>query len=128
MKDSATWQKSSFSELITRVRWIEIGRIVLVGLLTFLYWRQVLPLQVLLVAVAIKAPDRGPRRSRCPSRFVCSVCAPLRTAPQHRVKTGYSLSPERGAWKRNVLCFQFTVVFPSWTSRVRTPSPAPSFQ
>lgn len=53
MKDSATVQKSSFSELITRERWIEIGRILLVGLLTFLYWRQVLPLQVLLVAVAI---------------------------------------------------------------------------
>ena len=30
--------------------------------------------------------------------------------------------------KRNVLCFQFTVVFPSWTSRVRIPSPAPYFQ
>ncbi len=28
---------------------------------------------------------------------VCSVCAPLRTAPKHRVKTGYSQSPERGA-------------------------------
>src|ERR1700736_5976219 len=27
----------------------------------------------------------------------------------------------------NVLCFQFTVVFPSWTSRVRIPSPAPCF-
>jgi hypothetical protein len=26
------------------------------------------------------------------------------------------------------LCFQFTVVFPSWTSRARSPSPAPSLQ
>jgi hypothetical protein len=47
---------------------------------------------------------------------VCSVCAPLRSMPEHKVKTGYSQSPERGAGKRNVLCFQFTVVFPSWTS------------
>src|SRR5262249_47486338 len=32
------------------------------------------------------------------------------------------------AWKRYVLCFRLTAVFPSWTSRVRSPSPAPSFQ
>src|ERR1039458_5651469 len=29
------------------------------------------------------------------------------------------------AKKRNVLCFQFTVVFPIWTSPVRIRSPAP---
>jgi hypothetical protein len=32
------------------------------------------------------------------------------------VKTRYSQSPERGAGKRNVPCFQFTVVFPKWLS------------
>src|ERR1017187_9635876 len=31
------------------------------------------------------------------SRSLCSVCAPLRTEPKHRMKTGYSQSPERGA-------------------------------
>jgi hypothetical protein len=31
---------------------------------------------------------------------------------RHRVKTGQTLSPKRNARKRNVLCFQFTVVFP----------------
>jgi len=29
--------------------------------------------------------------------IVCSVCAPLRARLRHRVKTGYSQSPERGA-------------------------------
>ena len=53
MKDIVTAQRSSFSELMTRERWIEISRILLVGLLSVLYWRQVLPLQVLLVGVAI---------------------------------------------------------------------------
>jgi hypothetical protein len=32
-----------------------------------------------------------------PEWILCSVCAPLRTEPKHRVKTGYSQSPERGA-------------------------------
>ena len=53
MEDSLIVQKSPVSGLITPERWIEIGRILLVGILTFLYWRQILPLQVLLVAVAI---------------------------------------------------------------------------
>src|SRR6516165_8973379 len=43
----------------------------------------------------------------------------------HRVETGHPQSPERDAIKRIVLCFQFAVVFPSWTSQVRAPSPAP---
>ena len=29
--------------------------------------------------------------------ILCSVCAPLRTESKHRMKTGYSQSPERGA-------------------------------
>lgn len=53
MEDALIVQKSPVSGLITPERWIEIGRILLVGILTFLYWRQILPLQVLLVAVAI---------------------------------------------------------------------------
>ena len=52
---------------------------------------------------------------------MCSVCAPLRLEPKREVKTGYSKSPERDARKRNVLCFQFIVVFPSCTSRVSSP-------
>ena len=38
---------------MTRERWIEIGRIVLVGLISFLYWRQLIPLPILLVAIPI---------------------------------------------------------------------------
>ncbi len=41
------------SELLTRERWIEIGRIVLTGTIALLYWREIVPLPVLLVAVAI---------------------------------------------------------------------------
>ena len=41
------------SDLLTRERWIEIGRIVLTGTIALLYWRAIVPLPVLLVAVAI---------------------------------------------------------------------------
>ncbi len=42
---------SSFRTLLTRKRWIEIGRIVIVGVIAFLYTRDVLPLWVLLGAI-----------------------------------------------------------------------------
>lgn len=38
---------------MTRERWIEVGRILFVGVITFLYWQHILSVQVLLVAVAI---------------------------------------------------------------------------
>ena len=41
------------ADLMTRKRWIEVGRIVLTGLVAVLYWQQLVPLQVLWVAVAI---------------------------------------------------------------------------
>ncbi len=44
---------SSLSVLMTRERWVEVGRILITGLIAFLYWRQLVPLPVLLVAVAI---------------------------------------------------------------------------
>ena len=53
MKERTTVSQSSNSELMTQERWIEIGRILVVGVLTFLFWRQLLSLQMLLVAVAI---------------------------------------------------------------------------
>jgi Zn2+/Cd2+-exporting ATPase len=40
-------------KLITRERWVEIGRILFVAILTLLYWQQLLPLGVLLAAVAV---------------------------------------------------------------------------
>ena len=43
----------SLADLMTRKRWIEVGRIVLTGLIALLYWQQLVPLQVLWVAVAI---------------------------------------------------------------------------
>src|SRR5215212_7808320 len=45
--------KSSYGSLLTPDRWIEIGRIILVGLISLLYWQQVVPLPVLLVAIPI---------------------------------------------------------------------------
>lgn len=54
MKPVETTQANpSFRALITRERWIEIGRILLVGLITLLYWQGVLPLPVLLIAIPI---------------------------------------------------------------------------
>ena len=38
--------------LLTKERWIEIGRIVVVGILTFLYWRGLIPLPALYAAIA----------------------------------------------------------------------------
>ncbi len=38
---------------MTRERWIEVGRIALTGLIALLYWQQLVPIQVLWVAVAI---------------------------------------------------------------------------
>ena len=43
----------TLADLMTRERWIEVGRIVLTGLIAVLYWQQLVPLQVLWVAVAI---------------------------------------------------------------------------
>ena len=43
----------SLSSLMTRERWIEVGRILLTGLIALLYWQQLVPVQVLWVAVAI---------------------------------------------------------------------------
>ena len=48
-----TQDKPSFRALLTRERWIEIGRILFVGLITLLFWQGILPLSVLLVAIAI---------------------------------------------------------------------------
>lgn len=44
---------SSLSVLMTRERWIEVGRIVLTGLIALLYWREMVPLEVLWFAVAV---------------------------------------------------------------------------
>src|SRR5215813_3735612 len=42
----------SFSTLLTRERQVEIARIVIVAIVSVLYWQQVLPLWILLLAVA----------------------------------------------------------------------------
>lgn len=42
----------SLADLMTRHRWIEVGRILFVGAISFLYWRNLVPILVLLVAVA----------------------------------------------------------------------------
>lgn len=49
----ATVQPPRLTELLTRERWIEIGRIVVTGIVALLYWRGVVPLLVLIAAVAL---------------------------------------------------------------------------
>ena len=44
--------QSSFRTLLTRERWFEIGRVVVVGFLTLLYWQGFLPLPALYAAIA----------------------------------------------------------------------------
>jgi heavy metal translocating P-type ATPase len=48
-------QSSSFSfrVLITQERWIEVGRILVTGLIALLYWQQLVPIQILWIAIAI---------------------------------------------------------------------------
>lgn len=50
---SSSRPASSLSVLMTRERWIEVGRIVLTGLIALLYWREMVPLEVLWFAVAV---------------------------------------------------------------------------
>ncbi len=45
-------EKSAFDALLTRARWVEIGLIAAVGIITLLYWQGVLPLPALWVAIA----------------------------------------------------------------------------
>lgn len=52
-KSEAGHSQSSLLTLLTTERWIEITRIVVVGILTILYWREIVGLPVLLVTIAI---------------------------------------------------------------------------
>jgi hypothetical protein len=61
-------------------------------------------------------------------KFVCSICALFASWTEHSAKTGVFSIARTRCGKRNCLCFQFTVVFPSWTSPVRPRSPAPTNQ
>jgi cation transport ATPase len=45
--------KPTLRALMTRERWIEVARIVLVGLIALLYWQQMVPLGVLFAAVVV---------------------------------------------------------------------------
>lgn len=53
LTNSPTAKTPSIAALLTRERWIEIARIIIVGSITLLYWRGFLPLPVLFVAIAI---------------------------------------------------------------------------
>ena len=54
--------------------------------------------------------------------MLCFVCAPFGTARKHRVKNRvFSIARTRCIETQHSL-FQFTVVFPSWVSRVRVAS------
>jgi Zn2+/Cd2+-exporting ATPase len=53
MKRDEDSRAPSLRELLTPERWIEMGRIVVVGVITLLYWRNVLSLPVLWVAIAL---------------------------------------------------------------------------
>lgn len=50
---SARREEASWFALMTRERWIEVGRIVLTGLVALLYWQELVPVEVLWAAVAI---------------------------------------------------------------------------
>lgn len=50
---SSARSASSLRVLMTPARWIEVGRILLTGLIALMYWRELVPLQVLWFAVAV---------------------------------------------------------------------------
>lgn len=49
----ATTSGGGLATLMTRERWVEVARIVATGVIALLYWRQIVPVQWLWVAVAI---------------------------------------------------------------------------
>ena len=51
MESDTANESTSLRVLLTRDRWFEIGRIGVVGIITLLYWRSVLPLPALWVAI-----------------------------------------------------------------------------
>ncbi len=51
--DSHPPARTSLWALLTRDRWVEISRILLVGLITLLFWQEFVPLGVLLAGVAV---------------------------------------------------------------------------
>jgi hypothetical protein len=55
------------------------------------------------------------------SELFLGVLLRLRALRSRRAKTGESVSPERDAGNAKSLSFQYTVVFPSCTSWVRSP-------
>ena len=44
---------TSVRVLMTRERWIEVGRILLTGLIALAYWRELVPIEILWIAVAV---------------------------------------------------------------------------
>ena len=50
---SGTPNEGGLMALMTRERWIEVARIVVTGLIALLFWRGLVPIQVLWVAIAI---------------------------------------------------------------------------
>lgn len=70
-----TAKQVSLRVLMTPERWVETGRILLTGLIAFLYWRQWVPIELLWAAVAI---DLYPL-----VKTVCSTwCVSAKLAPK----------------------------------------------
>ena len=68
------------------------------------------------------------RRLSPPNKsVVCSITAPLRTPLEQPFENAVVYIAGNQHRRRYVLYFQTTSSFPSWMSRVRSPSPAPSF-
>ena len=61
-------------------------------------------------------------------KHVGSKMAPLRSHLGQPAETGLLAIASKTRRRRYSLYFQSKLSFPSWTSRVRVPSPAPSFQ
>ena len=71
---------------------------------------------------------RGPRFRSAECDGGGSIFAPLTRAPEQCLENrGVSIA-KNGCRRRYVLYLQSTCNFPSWTSRVRSPSPAPTLQ
>lgn len=65
------------------------------------------------------------RRALSQMSCVCSVCARFASWRKHFCGVGENSIARKRYQETNSLCFQSKVVFPSWTSPVRTRSPAP---
>ena len=72
-----------------------------------------------------QSPQSEARREQLQTGFFCSIFVPFAERLEQNPRFGVFVAAGNSRHGRHVLYFQFRFGFPSWTSWVRVPSPAP---